>query len=129
MKSIVEIYLTHYNEYRKKYGKNTVVLMEVGQFYEMYSLNDNQYIDLEKIGMLLNLCIFKKKLDGLFYYGLGFPKQCSDKYYKKLIDDGKYVVVTIDKERINICGEYYRDNSEVDDNYIEEQEEILTITI
>lgn len=86
MKSIVEKYLTHYSEYRKKYGKKTIVLMEVGQFYEIISLDKNDS-DFDKISTLLNLHMGMKKLDGLVYYIIGFPGKCSNKYYKKLIDD------------------------------------------
>ena len=135
MKSIVEKYLTHYSEYRKKYGKKTVVLMEVGQFYEIISLDKNDS-DFVEISTLLNLYIGMQQNNGLVYYFIGFPRICSNKYYKKLIDDEKYIVVTIDKDnKVGVCG-YYGipfDDNDNNNEYIDEikgdHEEIITIVI
>lgn len=105
--------------------------MVVGRFYEMYSLDDKHYSDFDEIGMLLNLCIGKRKYKDSQYFVLGFPILCSNQYYKTLIDDGKYVVVTIEQDQsINVCGiSNYNGDTENNDNCYKEQEEIGTITI
>ena len=39
--SILNEYISIHDEYTKKYGKDTIVLMEVGSFYEIYAvIND-----------------------------------------------------------------------------------------
>ena len=43
--------------FEKKYGKNTVVLMEIGTFFEVYEVNnDEEQVGKEK--RLLNFLIF-----------------------------------------------------------------------
>ena len=37
---ILKEYLKYHEENTKKYGENTVVLMQVGSFYEIYSVQE-----------------------------------------------------------------------------------------
>src|SRR3989339_835145 len=39
-KSLMEVYLDLHEEFSKKYGENTVVLMEVGSFFEVYGVDN-----------------------------------------------------------------------------------------
>ena len=39
--TLVDVYYKYQKEYSNKYGKKTIVLMEVGSFYEMYAKKDN----------------------------------------------------------------------------------------
>ena len=41
-KSLMEVYLDLHEEFSKKYGANTVVLMEVGSFFEVYGVDNEQ---------------------------------------------------------------------------------------
>ena len=43
---LIDDYFVYQINYEKKYGKNTIVLMQVGSFFEFYGVNN----DAEKIG-------------------------------------------------------------------------------
>ena len=38
---IIDDYLDKEIEYKNKYGENTLILMQVGSFYELYSIVEN----------------------------------------------------------------------------------------
>ena len=56
-------YINFFNKFQERYGENSIVLIMVGMFYEMYSLNDNKMgPNLSKISSMLNvLCTRKNK--------------------------------------------------------------------
>lgn len=115
-----EKYLNYNNEYSKKYGEKTIVLIAIGQFYEMFENKNGP--ELDQLCMLLNL--HKAKSNN--YNLIGFPILCADKYVKILID-ADYTVVIIDK-----LVEIIRKAKWLEyDNPIEDKidEEIITITI
>ena len=58
--SLIIIYLELQEEFTKIYGKNTLVLMQIGSFHEAYSTNTRGH-DLSKISNLLNILCTKKK--------------------------------------------------------------------
>ena len=52
-------YIELYNKFQKLYGKQSIVLYQLGMFYEMYSLNDNNTgPPLNEISTLLNKIIY-----------------------------------------------------------------------
>ena len=86
------------DEYREKYGEKTILLMEVGSFYEVYTkvasstkeLTEPQIIDLRRYS---ELAIAKKTEDVLM---MGFSSRISnllEKYVEKMINNGYTVVV------------------------------------
>ena len=50
--SLNEVYFEYQKEYEAKYGKKTVIFMEVGSFFELYGVDNEE----EKIGDLYNVC-------------------------------------------------------------------------
>lgn len=50
--SLNEVYFKYQKEYEIKYGKKTVIFMEVGSFFELYGVDNEE----EKIGDLYNVC-------------------------------------------------------------------------
>ena len=47
--TIYEEYITYHNDYTKKYGSKTMILMEVGSFFEAYALpNSDEMINLTR---------------------------------------------------------------------------------
>ena len=73
---------SYHEEYSKKYGENTIVLMEVGSFYEIYALiNDEVSLgpDIYHIGQnVLQLSVVKrnkkiKEITKKNYLQAGFP--------------------------------------------------------
>ncbi|HAO52461.1 TPA: DNA mismatch repair protein [Candidatus Magasanikbacteria bacterium] len=101
-KSLMEVYLDLHEEFSKKYGANTVVLMEVGSFFEVYGVDNEQ----EKIGNpkevteILNLQLTRKnkaikennRKNTLM---AGFPSATFDRYIQKITRENKYTIVII----------------------------------
>ncbi|AYV79173.1 MAG: DNA mismatch repair ATPase [Faunusvirus sp.] len=95
--SITKLYLAEQLKYEKKYGKeNTIVLMQVGSFYEAYSTNDEGF-DLTKLSKILNIQLTKKDKSMDVNYGnpnmSGFPAISLNKFLRKLTEHGLTVVV------------------------------------
>lgn len=92
----VNEYFQLHSEMQKKYGKNTIVLMQVGGFHEMYS-TDKDGPDLEKIGEELDVLITKKNknksLSKTNPYMMGFPNHSLGKYVDLLINEGYLIVI------------------------------------
>jgi len=101
-KSLMEVYLDLHEEFSKKYGENTVVLMEVGSFFEVYGVDNEE----EKVGNpkevaeILNLQLTRKnktikennRKNTLM---AGFPSATFDRYVQKLTRENKYTIVII----------------------------------
>jgi len=96
--NIIEEYFRLYNSYSNKYGKaNTILLLQVGSFYEAYQTL-TQGFDLQKISDILNIVVSKKNksIVEVSYknpYMLGFPSVALSKFLKILIDNGFTVVI------------------------------------
>lgn len=60
--TLIDDYLNYQLEHEKKYGKRTVVLMEVGSFFEIYGVdNDTEKIGKpKKISTILNIAFTRK---------------------------------------------------------------------
>jgi DNA mismatch repair protein MutS len=95
--ALLKEYFKLIDEYREKLGKNTILLMEVGSFYEVYTkvpstkeITEPQVIDLRKF---TDLATGKKTDDVLM---LGFSSKIPfllEKYLEKIITNGYTVVV------------------------------------
>ena len=95
-------YIELYNKFQKLYGKQSIVLYQLGMFYEMYSLNDNNTgPPLNEISTLLNILNTKKnknieKISESNPYMAGFPIGVIDKYINILINN-KYTIIVVDQ--------------------------------
>jgi DNA mismatch repair protein MutS len=106
MSQLIKDYFNYQQEFVEKYGSNTIVLMQVGSFYEFYGLNTEQLtynsIDanltldnthLYTVAKLLGFSIAKKTNNILM---AGVPKYAIDKHVKKLLDNN-YTIVIIEQ--------------------------------
>jgi len=91
--------MTYFNEhekYSKIYGENTLFMMQVGGFFEMYCTKEEGY-NLHKLSDILNILTTKvgkdKPLSKMAPYMMGFPLHALDKYIKLLINYGYHVVL------------------------------------
>lgn len=79
-------YHNHFLEIQQKYGENSVVLMAVGSFYEMYSQKEEY---LKKICNILNVLLTKKnknkESDFKNPYMCGMPVHALSKHLSKLL--------------------------------------------
>ena len=104
MTSITEDYLNYHKEFIKKFGDKTLVLMQVGSFFELYSISDielNFGPNLKEVSSLLNI-IYTKKDKSVKDVNIknplmiGFPLISSDKFITLLTNNG-YTVVLIEQ--------------------------------
>ena len=102
--------IEYYEEYKLKYGPNTLVLMQVGSFYEIYAVDfvdkQNKLIkrgpDVKYLEQLLDISIAHKGQNKDIFdynnpYMLGFPIVAQEGYIEKLLNNG-YTVITIIQE-------------------------------
>ena len=101
--SIVKEYFDYYETYKSKYGENTVILLEVGSFYEIYGVkssttNDIYGSNIVEICSLCNLNYSEKKqtYNNDQVIMAGFRNYMVDKYLSKLVD-ANYVVAVFDQ--------------------------------
>ena len=100
--ALIKDYLKKTEEHQKIYGKNSIVLMQVGQFFEIYGLRDsktNQITgsSIQDISQKCDLSISNKKVC-VGKHGVvmsGFPESGIDKYLKKIQDQGYTVAVYV----------------------------------
>ena len=105
--SIYTEYFNYTEKHKQTYGEKTLVLMQVGAFYEIYGL---KYPNQEKItrsnivevAEILNLTVSSKKYnyDGATVYMAGFRDYTIDKSMPILMENG-YVVAEYIQETEN----------------------------
>ena len=97
--TIVEEYLELTKKHKKEYGEKTLVLMQVGSFFEAYGLMDkdnNIYgSDIVKFAEINDMAISKKNIcvekQGVVMSGFGLPQL--EKYIKKMQENGYTIPV------------------------------------
>ena len=97
--SLIADYLQLQKQYSEKYGPKTVVLMQVGAFFEMYGLK-NSLLGLNEICSICSLNTSDKKIcvgqDSVVM--AGFRDYTLEKYIAKLTDAGYTAVVYIQEK-------------------------------
>jgi DNA mismatch repair protein MutS len=99
--SITEEYIKYHKDYIKKFGEKTLVLMQVGSFFELYSISDSNLEygpNLKDISSLLNIIYTKKdksikEVSIKNPYMIGFPLISSDKFITLLTNNGFTIVL------------------------------------
>ncbi len=138
MSNILDEYLLYHDMYTNKYGKRTLVLMQVGSFYECYGIIKNKNDtwkgpNLINISEILNIVCTRKdkninEISEKNPYMLGFPIVAIAKFVNILMDNG-FTVIIIDqvtpppkpkREVTNIFspGTYIEGHQKPDTNYI-----------
>ncbi len=101
-KLLVEIYFELQEYLEEKYGEDTIILMEIGSFYELYEV-DNEELSIGKakeIANILNIQLTRKNksiLENSISNPLlaGVPSVSIDRYLSRLISFKKYTIVII----------------------------------
>lgn len=135
--TIHDEYLFYQEKYTKKYGKNTLVLMQVGSFHEAYS-TETRGQNLSKISELLNVVLTRKdksinKIDEKNPYMLGFPSVTLNKFLRTLINNN-YTIVVIDQvtsppnPRREITG-IYSPGTYIEESFSPDSNNILSVYI
>lgn len=95
---IIDDYLEYSRVYKSKYGDKCIVLMQVGSFYELYSVSDN---DIYIIADLCNIQISRKnksiqEVSTSNPLMAGFPLYTISKYTQILLNNN-YTIVLIEQ--------------------------------
>ena len=103
---ILKEYIKYHDENINKYGKNTIILMQVGSFYEIYAVIDEEKginigADIYKLGDLLNIQVTRKnknikEINYKNYLLAGIPDHAIDKY-KRILLNNNYTIVIVDQ--------------------------------
>ncbi len=97
-------YIELYNKYKKLYGEKTIVLMQVGSFFEIYSCHNKKVKlgpDTKEIIDILNVIFSKrnKNIDEITennYQMAGWPVNSLDKYVDILLNN-KYTIIIVEQ--------------------------------
>jgi DNA mismatch repair protein MutS len=89
--SLIKDYFSKTDNLKKKYGEKSVVLMQVGSFYEIYGIKKKDGIYGSNIEEIANICeidIANKKTcigkDNIVMAGFGTKDYILEKYIKKI---------------------------------------------
>jgi DNA mismatch repair protein MutS len=103
--SIYSDYIRLTKEYQSKYGPRTVVLLQVGAFFEVYGFKSAEFDEIQdtpivEFSQVCNLNISEKKIvfEGRQVYMAGFRDYTLDKYLQKLTEGGMTAVVFVQEK-------------------------------
>jgi len=101
-KLLTQIYFELQRHFEEKYGHDTVVFMEIGTFFEVYEINNDeeQVGKAKEIAELLNIQLTKKNKNIIENSDknpllAGVPSVSFERYLSRLIAEQKYTVVVI----------------------------------
>ena len=99
--TISDEYFQYMDKYQAKYGKKTIVIMQVGSFHEIYSCSiRKKNPEIYQIADILNLVVSRKDksepISESNHLMCGWPCVATTKFIKLLIDNN-FTVVVIDQ--------------------------------
>ena len=113
-KTLVEEYFELQEKYEKKYGEKTVILAQVGSFYEVYEYDENEdktsgnkrfrgaIGKASEMALTLNRKLTRKDNSKPYSvrncYMMGFPTVAYEDYRDKILKSG-YTIIRIDQEK------------------------------
>jgi DNA mismatch repair protein MutS len=99
---LTDIYIEIQQLFEQKYGSNTVVLMEIGSFFEIYEVNNSELKvgKAKEIAEFLNIQLTRKNksiIENSISNPLmaGVPNFALERYLNRLVQSKKYTVVLI----------------------------------
>ncbi len=99
---LTQIYFDLQKYFEDKYGKDTIVFMEIGTFFEVYEINndDEQIGKAKEIAELLNIQLTKKNKNIVENSEknpllAGVPAVSFDRYLNRVISEQKYTVIVL----------------------------------
>jgi len=101
-KLLTEIYFDLQRHFEKKYGKDALILMEIGTFFEVYEVNNDELKvgKAKEIAELLNIQLTRKSkaiLENSVSNPLlaGVPAVSIERYLSRLISTKKYTIIVV----------------------------------
>ena len=106
MTMIINEYIKYTNKYKQQYGEKCIVLLQVGSFYEMYTIYENNNAENNDIYKVADICgiITTKKNKSIAEISLnnpvmaGFPVHSLNKFTQILLNNN-YTIVIIQQEQ------------------------------
>ncbi len=99
---LTQTYFDLQEHFEEKYGRDTVVFMEIGTFYEVYEVNNDevQIGKAKEIAELLNIQLTKKNKNIIENSDknpllAGVPAVSFERYLNRLISEQKYTVIVV----------------------------------
>ena len=115
--TIFHEYIELYNKYTKLYGNKTIILMQVGGFYEIYcrhNKTENLGPKPDNLISILNIIFSTKNKDTPNYHNMaGWPVHSNDKYIDILLNNN-YTVVIVDQFDNEMGGNAKKDRKVTD---------------
>lgn len=93
--ALLKEYKRYLKEYQDKCGDQTIILMQCGDFFEIY-FDDNEDRFYLNISEILDYTIGKKCLKNSVIYMIGWPLHSSDKQIQKL-QENNYTIVLVEQ--------------------------------
>jgi DNA mismatch repair protein MutS len=98
--TIIDDFVNYFSEYEEKYGEKTCLFMQVGDFFEVYSVTPN-CPKIKQVANILDTVLSRKnksinEISRKNPYMLGFPIHYLNKYLTKLLDKG-YTIPVIEQ--------------------------------
>ena len=95
---IFDEYVNYTRTYKAEYGENTIILMEVGSFWELYDCDKRSGADMKEIGELLNIQVSRKnkaiaEVSSSNPLMAGFPTHALQRFLPILIASGYTIVL------------------------------------
>ena len=101
-KLLTEVYFDLQLFFEAKYGKNTIVFMEIGSFFETYEVNNetHQIGKAKEVSELLNIQLTRKNksiIENNLQNPLlaGIPSVSLERYLSRLVQSKKYTIVLV----------------------------------
>ena len=99
---IIEDYIEYQDKYVNQFGSKTIVLMEVGGFFEYYYINNKETNEIWNFKLVRKVCevldsVCSLKNNKRPHYMGGFPNHSIHKHLSKLLNSG-FTVITIVQE-------------------------------
>jgi DNA mismatch repair protein MutS len=106
MTMIINEYIEYMRKYKEQYGEKCIVLLQVGSFYEMYTIYENNNVDNNDIYKVADICgiLTTKKNKSIpeislnNYVMAGFPIHSLNKFTQILLNNN-YTIVIIQQEQ------------------------------
>ena len=108
--SLIRDYFIKTVQHKAEYGESTLVLMQVGAFYEVYGLQSISCSNILEFASICDLNIADKKIlvDGYNVIMAGFSLSSIDRYLRKMQEAGYTIVVYNQRDLTNTSKEIVR---------------------
>lgn len=102
-KTLIHDYFSEQEKYQEKYGDNTVLMMQVGSFYELYAVSPKEEAHLDRVAKIMGIRVTRKNNksgEATATHGNPYMAGITDiafSKYKNMLVQAGYTVVRMDQ--------------------------------